>query len=73
MSMVGGIPSQTQTHSMYGIYTYIQVVWGVNVGIYGIHGVFGKACSPSNMPYSGRFGPLGCGSKSGQGKAFNIG
>ena len=27
-------------HSMYGIFTYIGVVWGVNVGIYGIHGVW---------------------------------
>ena len=26
---------------MYAIYAYIRVVWGVNVGIYGIHGVFG--------------------------------
>ena len=24
---------------MYAIYAYIGVVWGVNVGIYGIHGV----------------------------------
>ena len=28
-------------HSMYGIFTYIGVVLGVNVGIYGIHGVSG--------------------------------
>ena len=28
-------------HSMYAIYAYIGVVLGVNVGIYGIHGVFG--------------------------------
>ena len=28
-------------HSMYAIYAYIGVVWGVNVGIYGIHGVYG--------------------------------
>ena len=28
-------------HSMYVIYAYIGVVWGVNVGIYGIHGVSG--------------------------------
>ena len=28
-------------HSMYAIYAYIGVVWGVNVGIYGIHGVSG--------------------------------
>ena len=27
---------------MYGIFTYIGVVWGVNVGIYGIHGVSGN-------------------------------
>ena len=26
---------------MYAIYAYIGVVWGVNVGIYGIHGVSG--------------------------------
>ena len=26
---------------MYAIYAYIGVVLGVNVGIYGIHGVFG--------------------------------
>ena len=26
---------------MYAIYAYIGVVWGVNVGIYGIHGVYG--------------------------------
>ena len=25
--------------SMYAIYAYIGVVWGVNVGIYSIHGV----------------------------------
>ena len=30
-------------HSMYGIFTYIGVVWGVNVGIYGIHGVPGNS------------------------------
>ena len=44
-------------HSMYGIYTYIGVVW-VNVGIYGIHGVSGyegyeefrfpAVCGPKN-------------------------
>ena len=28
----------------YMIYAYIGVVWGVNVGIYGIHGVYG-CCS----------------------------
>ena len=27
---------------MYAVYAYIGVVWGVNVGIYGIHGVSGK-------------------------------
>ena len=27
--------------SVYGIFTYIGVVLGVNVGIYGIHGVSG--------------------------------
>ena len=27
---------------MYAIYAYIGVVWGVNVGIYGIHGVYGS-------------------------------
>ena len=26
---------------MYGIYAYIRVDWGFNVGIYGIHGVSG--------------------------------
>ena len=26
---------------MYGIYAYIGAVWGVNVGIYFIHGAFG--------------------------------
>ena len=31
-------------HSMYAIYAYIRVVWGVNVGIYGIHGVSGYSC-----------------------------
>ena len=30
------------TRSMYAIYAYIGVVWGVNVGIYSIHGVYGK-------------------------------
>ena len=29
--------------SMYAIYAYIGVVWGVNAGIYGIHGVCGLA------------------------------
>ena len=29
-------------HSMFGIFTYIGVVLGVNVGIYGIHGVSGE-------------------------------
>ena len=28
-------------HSKYGIFTYIGVVWGVNVGIYDRHGVSG--------------------------------
>ena len=28
--------------SMYAIYAYIGVVWGVNVDIYSIHGVYGK-------------------------------
>ena len=31
---------------MYAIFTYIGVVWGVNVGIYGIHGVFGYGICP---------------------------
>ena len=31
----------TQTLHGTGIFTYIGVVWGVNVGIYGIHGVSG--------------------------------
>ena len=39
------VPTQINPrHSMYGIFTYIGVVWGVNVGIYGIHGVSGN-CS----------------------------
>ena len=43
---------------MYAIYAYIGVVWGVNAGIYGIHGVSGyymhqmkgnlQQCTPSN-------------------------
>ena len=33
-------------HSMYAIYAYIGVVWGVNVGIYGIYGVSGN---PQNL------------------------
>ena len=28
--------------SMNAIYAYIGVVWGVNVSIYSIHGVYGK-------------------------------
>ena len=28
-------------HSIHAIYAYMRVVWGVNVGMYGIHGVFG--------------------------------
>ena len=38
------MPSSTvlyPRHSMYAIYAYIGVVSGVNVGKYGIHGVFG--------------------------------
>ena len=31
--------------SMYAIYAYIGVVWGVNVGIYSIHGVYGYSMS----------------------------
>ena len=33
---------QVPRHSMYGMYAYIGVVWGVNVGIYGIHGASGS-------------------------------
>ena len=33
---------QSQTLHVYAIYAYIRVVWGVNVGIYGIHGVSGN-------------------------------
>ena len=33
--------NDTHRHSMYAIYAYIGVVWGVNVGIYSIHGVSG--------------------------------
>ena len=40
--MLKAFESYHPRHSMYGIFTYIGVVWGVNVGIYGIlHGVFG--------------------------------
>ena len=35
-------------HSMYAIYAYIGVVWGVNVGIYGIHGAAGYDDQKSN-------------------------
>ena len=34
-------PGQIPRHSMCAIYAYIGVVSGVNVGIYGIHGVSG--------------------------------
>ena len=37
----GGTGDTYPRDSMYGIFTYIGVVWGVNVGIYGIHGVSG--------------------------------
>ena len=33
---------------MYAIYAYIGVVWGVNVGIYGIHGVGTLTTSHAN-------------------------
>ena len=39
--------SSRPRHSMYGIFIYIGVVLGVNVGIYGIHGVFGIVHSES--------------------------
>ena len=44
---------------MYGIFTYIGVVWGVNVGIYGIHGVsgFGQAGTGQRNPAHGRRNP----------------
>ena len=36
------VPTQfTPRHFMYAIFAYIGVVWGVNVGIYGIHGASG--------------------------------
>ena len=35
---------------MYIIYAYIGVVWGVNVGIYGIHGVSGNYSSHPRKP-----------------------
>ena len=35
---------------MYAIYAYIGVVWGVNVGIQGIHGVSGLCYSCSGIP-----------------------
>ena len=36
----------TQTLHGTAIYAYIGVVWGVNVGIYSIHGVYGLGCQP---------------------------
>ena len=36
------IDNPSPRHSMYGMYAYIGVVWGVNVGIYGIHGASGS-------------------------------
>ena len=35
---------------MYGIYAYIGVVWGVNVGIYGIHVVSGYSSPMEKDP-----------------------
>ena len=42
--MVRGEESEFFSQTLYGtaIYAYIGVVWGVNVGIYGIHGVSGS-------------------------------
>ena len=37
----GQLPEHKPKHSMYAIYAYIGMVWGVNVGIYSIHGVYG--------------------------------
>ena len=34
---------------MYAIYAYTGVVLGVNVGIYGIHGVSGYRCQPPDV------------------------
>ena len=34
---------------MYAIYAYFGVVWGVNLGIYGIHGVFGSLFGVSTL------------------------
>ena len=45
-------------HSMYAIYAYIGVVLGVNVGIYGIHGVSGSERVTSLPRASQRFDPL---------------
>ena len=36
---------------MYAIYAYIGVVLGVNVGIYGIHGVSGIDLTATRAPY----------------------
>ena len=42
--------------SMYGIYAYIGVVWGFNIGIYRIHGV-------SGIHWGGCRGPSGAAKK----------
>ena len=34
---------------MYAIYAYIGVVWGANVGIYGIHGASGIAMASTSL------------------------
>ena len=44
-------------HSMSVIYAYIGVVLGVNVGIYGIHGVSGNCKSPVHCLASPNRGP----------------
>ena len=47
---------------MYGVYAYIGVVWGVNVGIHGIHGAFGIDYSHYSHPFFlARDQPLTCG------------
>ena len=37
----------SQMLHVWNIYAYIGVVWGVNVGIYGIRGAFGPKSAPA--------------------------
>ena len=43
---------------MYAIYAYIRVAWGVNVGIYGIHGESGFKLQMCRQAWTLR--PSGC-------------